>query len=101
MAQLEAQLTEKNITIQLTDDAREWLAKEGFDPAMGARPLGRVIQEQIKKPLAEEVLFGELIDGGLVKIDVKKDELTFKFEKEKRVLNNPDKNKPNDREMVE
>jgi ATP-dependent Clp protease ATP-binding subunit ClpA len=101
MAQLEAQLTEKNVVIQLTDDARAYLAQEGFDPAMGARPLGRVIQEQIKKPLAEEVLFGELVDGGLVKIDVKKDELTFKFEKENRALKKPDADKPSDKETVE
>ena len=83
MAQLEAQLTEKNVTIQLTDKARDYLAKEGYDPAMGARPLSRVIQEQIKKPLAEELLFGELVDGGIVKIDVKNDELSFKIEAEK------------------
>lgn len=101
MAQLEAQLTEKNVTIQLTDDARAYLAKEGFDPAMGARPLGRVIQEKVKKPLAEEVLFGELIDGGLVKIDMKKDKLTFKFEKEKRALKKPDSKKPTNKETVE
>lgn len=89
MAQLEAQLTEKNVSIQLTDDARAYLAKEGFDPAMGARPLGRVIQEKIKKPLAEEVLFGALVDGGLVKIDVKKEELFFKYESEKRSTKKP------------
>ncbi len=83
MAQLEAQLTEKNVTIVLSDKARDYLAKEGYDPAMGARPLGRVIQEQIKKPLAEELLFGKLVDGGVVKIDVKKDELSFKIEAEK------------------
>ncbi len=83
MAQLEAQLSEKNVTIQLTDDAREYLAKEGYDPAMGARPLGRVIQEQIKKPLAEELLFGKLVDGGIVKIDFKKDELKFNIKPEK------------------
>jgi len=100
MAQLEAQLTEKNVTIQLTDDARAYLAKEGFDPAMGARPLGRVIQEKIKKPLAEEVLFGELVDGGLVKIDMKDEELIFKFEKEKHSSKKADKEQPNDKETV-
>ncbi len=80
MAQLEAQLTEKNVTIQLTDSARDYLAKEGYDPAMGARPLGRVIQEKIKKPLAEELLFGKLVKGGAVKIDFKKNALVFKYE---------------------
>lgn len=84
MAQLEAQLSEKNVTIQLTDDAREYLAKEGYDPAMGARPLGRVIQEQIKKPLAEELLFGKLVNGGVVKIDYKKGALKFDIKPEKQ-----------------
>ncbi len=84
VAQLEAQLSEKNVTIQLTDDAREYLAKEGYDPAMGARPLGRVIQEQIKKPLAEELLFGKLVNGGIVKIDYKKDDLKFDVKPEKK-----------------
>jgi ATP-dependent Clp protease ATP-binding subunit ClpA len=55
--QLEAQLADRNVTIELTDKAREWLADEGYDEHMGARPLGRVIQENIKKPLADEVLF--------------------------------------------
>ena len=61
--------------------AREWLAKRGFDPDMGARPLSRTIQEFVKKPMAEELLFGKLMKGGLVKIglDEKKDELTFKY----------------------
>lgn len=80
IAQLEAQLTEKNVSIQLSDKARSHLAKLGYDPAMGARPLGRVIQEKIKKPLAEELLFGKLINGGIVQIDVKEDELVFTFE---------------------
>jgi ATP-dependent Clp protease ATP-binding subunit ClpA len=83
IAQLEAQLTEKNVTIQLSDDARAWLAKKGYDPAMGARPLGRVIQEKVKKPLAEELLFGKLTGGGVVKISVKDDALTFDIVEEK------------------
>ena len=96
MAQLEAQLTAKNVTIQLTDKARDYLAAEGYDPAMGARPLSRVIQEQIKKPLAEELLFGKLVNGGIVKIDMKKDKLDFKYESEKSK-----KKKPSDKEMVD
>lgn len=83
IAQLEAQLTEKNVSISLSDDAREFLAKEGYDPAMGARPLGRVIQEKIKKPLAEELLFGDLVDGGIVRINFEDGELAFEFEQEK------------------
>lgn len=84
MAQLEAQLSEKNVTIQLSDDAREYLAKCGYDVAMGARPLGRVIQEQIKKPLAEELLFGKLVNGGVVKIDFKENDLKFDIKPEKQ-----------------
>ena len=100
MAQLEAQLTEKNVTIQLTDDARAHLAKLGYDPAMGARPLGRVIQEKIKKPLAEEVLFGELTDGGVAKIDVKNDALSFSFKPEKKASQKK-QSKDSDKETVE
>ncbi len=84
IAQLEAQLTEKNVAIQLSDDAREWLAKKGYDPAMGARPLGRVIQEHVKRPLAEELLFGKLVEGGTVRIDVKDDKLVFDIDPQKK-----------------
>jgi ATP-dependent Clp protease ATP-binding subunit ClpA len=66
--QLEAQLADRNVTIELSDEARGWLAEKGYDPLMGARPLARLIQEVIKKPLAEEVLFGKLKDGGAVKV---------------------------------
>ncbi|MFV2003453.1 MAG: AAA family ATPase, partial [Paracoccaceae bacterium] len=69
--QLEAQLMDRNVQIELTKSAAEWLANKGYDDKMGARPLGRVIQEYIKKPLAEELLFGKLIKGGLVKVGVK------------------------------
>ena len=62
--QLEAQLADRNVTIELTDEAREWLVKNGYDEAMGARPMARVIQTQIKTPLADEVLFGRLKGGG-------------------------------------
>jgi len=66
--QLEAQLAERNVTFELSPEATAWLAKKGFDEKMGARPLGRVIQEHIKKPLAEEVLFGKLKTGGTVRV---------------------------------
>jgi len=69
--QLEAQLMDRNVTIELTQPAAEWLADKGYDDKMGARPLGRVIQEHIKKPLAEELLFGKLAKGGVVKVGVK------------------------------
>ncbi|TDT75294.1 ATP-dependent Clp protease ATP-binding subunit ClpA [Litoreibacter halocynthiae] len=73
--QLEAQLMDRNVTIELTPAAAEWLGDKGYDDKMGARPLGRVIQEHIKKPLAEELLFGKLLKGGVVKVGVKKGEI--------------------------
>ena len=72
--QLEAQLGDRNVTIELTDEARDWLVKNGYDEAMGARPMARVIQTQIKTPLADEVLFGRLKNGGVVKVVVTADE---------------------------
>ena len=78
--QLEAQLIDRNVHIELTPAAAEWLADKGYDEKMGARPLGRVIQEHIKKPLAEELLFGKLVKGGIVKVGVKKGELELKYE---------------------
>ncbi|MGK0265930.1 MAG: ATP-dependent Clp protease ATP-binding subunit ClpA, partial [Maricaulis sp.] len=67
--QLEAQLTDRGVTFELTPDATAWLAERGYDSRFGARPLARIIQEHIKKPLADEILFGELKKGGLVKVD--------------------------------
>ncbi|WP_026352687.1 ATP-dependent Clp protease ATP-binding subunit ClpA [Yoonia vestfoldensis] len=78
--QLEAQLIDRNVHIELTQAATEWLADKGYDAKMGARPLGRVIQEHIKKPLAEELLFGKLVKGGIVKVGVKNGELELTFE---------------------
>ncbi|MAM33711.1 MAG: ATP-dependent Clp protease ATP-binding subunit ClpA [Micavibrio sp.] len=92
--QLEAQLSEKNVIISLTDDARDYLAREGYDPAMGARPLSRVIQEKIKKVLANEILFGVLSDnGGAVTIDFKDDELQFDYDVEKKSSKSKTKDK--------
>ncbi len=71
--QLETQLDDRDVAIELTDAARTWLARKGYDPLFGARPLARIIQEYIKKPLAEELLFGKLAKGGLVKVDVGED----------------------------
>jgi ATP-dependent Clp protease ATP-binding subunit ClpA len=68
--QLEAQLAERRVTFELSDEAVAWLADKGYDERMGARPLSRVIQEHIKKPLAEEVLFGRLKKGGTVQVSV-------------------------------
>ncbi len=77
--QLEAQLADRQVTIELTDAARAWLARKGYDPLNGARPLARIIQEYIKKPLAEELLFGKLEKGGLVRVDAGEDKLLFTY----------------------
>ena len=77
--QLEAQLADRNVTIELSSAAKEWLAERGYDRLYGARPLGRVIQEYIKKPLAEELLFGKLVHGGSVKATLKDDKLEFEY----------------------
>lgn len=74
---LEAQLHDKNVTISLEPEVRSWLAKKGYDPKMGARPMDRTIQEHIKKPLANELLFGKLSEGGTVKIYVKDNKIDF------------------------
>jgi ATP-dependent Clp protease ATP-binding subunit ClpA len=78
--QLEAQLMDRNVQIELSPEAAEWLAEKGYDDKMGARPLGRVIQENIKKPLAEELLFGKLTKGGLVRVIVREGELALLIE---------------------
>ena len=78
--QLEAQLMDRNVTIELSRPAAAWLADKGYDDKMGARPLARVIQEHIKKPLAEELLFGKLTKGGFVKVSVKDGKLELKAE---------------------
>ncbi len=80
--QLEAQLEDRQVMITLSDAARKWLAKRGYDPMNGARPLARIIQEYIKKPLAEELLFGKLVKGGVVEVDIKDDKPVFKLEEE-------------------
>ncbi|WP_417243439.1 ATP-dependent Clp protease ATP-binding subunit ClpA [Celeribacter sp.] len=79
--QLEAQLMDRNVHIELTPKAAAWLADKGYDDKMGARPLGRVIQEHIKKPLAEELLFGKLAKGGVVKVGVKDGNIDLRIEK--------------------
>src|SRR5690554_2424035 len=77
LIELESQLQEKNVAVTATPEAREWLARNGFDPQMGARPMARIIQDRIKRPLADELLFGKLVDGGRVGVDVKDDELVI------------------------
>jgi ATP-dependent Clp protease ATP-binding subunit ClpA len=78
--ELEGQLEEKRVAIDVDENARKWLAENGFDPKMGARPMARVIQESIKRPLAEELLFGRLVGGGTVGIGVENGSLQFDFE---------------------
>ncbi|OGI43169.1 MAG: ATP-dependent Clp protease ATP-binding subunit ClpA [Candidatus Muproteobacteria bacterium RBG_16_65_31] len=75
--ELEAQLADKHVTIELDEAARGWLGRHGHDPGMGARPMARLIQERVKKPLAEELLFGKLANGGHVKVTVAGDGLAF------------------------
>jgi len=77
--QLEEQLADRNVTIELDEAARKWLAEKGYDRLFGARPLGRIIQEHIKKPLAEELLFGKLTKGGIVRVTREGDKLGFSF----------------------
>jgi ATP-dependent Clp protease ATP-binding subunit ClpA len=78
--QLEAQLMDRNVHIELTPEAAQWLGDHGYDDKMGARPLGRVIQEHVKKPLAEELLFGRLTKGGVVRVAVKDDRIDLIIE---------------------
>lgn len=81
LVELQAQLEDKHVILEVSDAARSWLAEHGYDPQMGARPMARLIQEKIKRPLAEEILFGELSEhGGVVHIELKGEELVFEFE---------------------
>ncbi len=81
--QLEVQLEDRNVTIELSEEAREWLAKKGYDRMFGARPLGRVIQESVKRPLAEELLFGKLEKGGVVCVSIEGGKVAFTYPKPK------------------
>ncbi|CCQ11800.1 ATP-dependent Clp protease ATP-binding subunit ClpA [Pseudoalteromonas luteoviolacea B = ATCC 29581] len=82
VVELQAQLDKKSVSLELSSEARDWLAELGYDKAMGARPMTRVIQEQLKKPLANEILFGRLVDGGNVKVKVKDKKLEFEYDVE-------------------
>ncbi|WP_405220229.1 ATP-dependent Clp protease ATP-binding subunit ClpA [Lentisalinibacter sediminis] len=87
VVELEAKLTANNVTLELDDEARSWIAERGYDPTMGARPMARLIQEKIKRPLAEELLFGQLAEGGHVRIRVSEDgDLELKPEPVRREL---------------
>jgi ATP-dependent Clp protease ATP-binding subunit ClpA len=80
LIKLEAKLEPKKVSLVVDNSARKWLAQKGYDPLMGARPMERVIQEYIKKPLANEILFGKLSNGGLVRIMEKDNHLILNFE---------------------
>jgi ATP-dependent Clp protease ATP-binding subunit ClpA len=80
MAELSVQLLEKKVTLSLTAVARSWLADHGFSPQFGARPMARLLQQSLKKPLAEKILFGELQAGGKVIVDAKDDKLALEIE---------------------
>ncbi|EOX1812464.1 ATP-dependent Clp protease ATP-binding subunit ClpA [Vibrio cholerae] len=79
IVELQAQLDARCVSLEVSEDARHWLAVKGYDREMGARPMGRVIQEQLKKPLANELLFGSLVDGGTVKVTLSDDRLAFEY----------------------
>jgi len=78
---LRKQLEEKKVVLSLAPEAMQWLAKHGYDVAFGARPMARLIDQSIKKPLAEALLFGELQDGGTAHVDVSEDKLALRYEK--------------------
>jgi ATP-dependent Clp protease ATP-binding subunit ClpA len=81
LTELQAQLEDKRVQLEVSEAARQWLGERGYDTQMGARPMARLIQDRIKRPLAEEILFGELADhGGIVHVDLQDNELTFDFE---------------------
>lgn len=96
--ELEAQLADRDVVFELTDEAYRWIADKGYDKAMGARPLARVIQDHIKKPLADEILFGDLAKGGLVRVFVKDETLAFDIindgKTQKQITGNPIKGLP-------
>jgi len=77
--ELSQQLKQKKVTVTVSIPARDWLAMHGYDPQFGARPLGRIIQTRIKDILSEEVLFGKLLKGGRVLIDINNDNLIFDY----------------------
>ena len=80
IVELQVQLDAKGVSLEVSEEARHWLAEKGYDRAMGARPMGRVIQEHLKKPLANEILFGSLVDGGIVKVELVNNSLSFDFQ---------------------
>jgi ATP-dependent Clp protease ATP-binding subunit ClpA len=87
--QLEAQLAERRVAITLEPEARVWLAEKGYDPVFGARPLGRVIQTEVRDPLTDEILFGRLENGGTVTIGLENGKLNFSFDPAEPIKKTP------------
>jgi ATP-dependent Clp protease ATP-binding subunit ClpA len=85
LVEMQAQLDEKGVVLDVSENARVWLCEKGYDVTMGARPMARLIQQELKLPLAEQILFGELSHGGHVHVDIKNDSLTFEYVKEEVV----------------
>ena len=79
VAELSGQLAERKVTLQVSPAARDYLAEKGYDPINGARPLARLIHEEVKRPLTDELLFGALVNGGSVSIDLEGDTLVFAY----------------------
>ncbi|SON49632.1 ATP-dependent Clp protease ATP-binding subunit ClpA [Vibrio tapetis] len=86
IVELQAQLDARGVSMEVSQDARHWLADRGYDKAMGARPMSRAIQESLKKPLANELLFGSLVKGGSVRVSLKDNELVFHYENEEEAI---------------
>ncbi|MBL4822368.1 MAG: ATP-dependent Clp protease ATP-binding subunit ClpA [Colwellia sp.] len=86
IVELQVQLDDKGVSLELSRDAKKWLAEHGYDKTMGARPMSRLIQEQLKKELANELLFGELTNGGVAKVGVKKDKLVISYENKAELI---------------
>ncbi|HYL48414.1 MAG TPA: ATP-dependent Clp protease ATP-binding subunit ClpA [Stellaceae bacterium] len=99
--QLEEQLADRNVTIELDEDARKWLAEKGYDRLYGARPLARIIQEHVKKPLAEELLFGKLAKGGVVQVRRDGDKLVFAYIEAPPKLPSKDSGEQPEQELVD
>jgi ATP-dependent Clp protease ATP-binding subunit ClpA len=83
VAALQQVLDEKRVTVALSPEARAWLGEKGYDPAFGARPMARLVETSIKKPMAEALLFGELSQGGTAHVEVKDDKLVLRYESTK------------------
>jgi ATP-dependent Clp protease ATP-binding subunit ClpA len=80
LVELQAQLDQKGVTLEVSDEARTLLAEKGYDKSMGARPMARVVKDLLKRPLADEILFGKLEAGGIARVDVKDGELDIQIE---------------------